>query len=141
MPLDPDVLDLLAAERLGTLATLRMDGMPHLTVIAYGWDGETARVSLAESRVKVKHLRRDPRAALHVTNTDRTAWVSVDGPAELTPVTTEPGDAVGQELASLYEKLSGGPHPDWDEFHAAMVSERRLVLRLRPDRGVSGGAG
>lgn len=141
LDLDPAALALLGAERLATLATLRQDGMPHLSVIAYGWDGEVARVSVTEDRVKVKHLRRDPRAALHVANTDRTSWVSVDGPAELSDVTTTPGDAAGQELAQLYEKLAGGPHPDWAEFHAAMVTERRLVLRLRPERGISGGAG
>ncbi len=50
---------------------------------------------------------------------------------ELSPVTTTPGDEVGRELAEIYEKAAGKPHPDWDEYFEAMVKEKRLVLRLR----------
>jgi hypothetical protein len=30
--------------------------------------------------------------------------------------------------------VQGKEHPDWDEYNAAMVSDRRLVARLRPER-------
>ena len=35
------------------------------------------------------------------------------------------------QLVELYRTLQG-EHPDWDEYRAAMVNDRRLVLRLRP---------
>jgi hypothetical protein len=47
-------------------------------------------------------------------------------------VTTEPGDDAGQALLRLYERISGGPHPDPDEFYTAMVQDHRLVLSLTP---------
>jgi PPOX class probable F420-dependent enzyme len=134
---------LLRAHRLGVLATLRQDGTAHLSTIAYGFDEatEVLRVSLTEDRVKVRHLRRDLRASMHVGTADQSSWVAVTCTAELTVVTGRPGDPVGQELAELYEQIAGRPHPDPAEFADAMVEERRLVLRLRPRRVTSGGAG
>jgi hypothetical protein len=45
-------------------------------------------------------------------------------------VTTTPGDEVGRELAEIYERASGKPHPNWDEYFEAMVKDKRLVLRF-----------
>jgi len=36
--------------------------------------------------------------------------------------------------APLLHRISGGEHEDWDEFDAAMRSERRVLLRVHPDR-------
>jgi hypothetical protein len=59
--------------------------------------------------------------------------------AELTEVSSAPGDDVGRELLELYEAASGGPHPDNQEFFEAMVTERRLVLRLHPESAAAFG--
>jgi hypothetical protein len=37
---------------------------------------------------------------------------------------------VVDELVEIYRAIVG-EHPDWDEFRAAMVTDRRLVLRIR----------
>ena len=78
-------------------------------------------------------MRRDPRASLYVSREDFWAYVVLEGHAELSPVSTEPGDATGQELADVYRAVQG-EHPDWDDFFDAMVRDRRLVVRLRPER-------
>jgi len=36
-------------------------------------------------------------------------------------------------LVDYYRSLSG-EHPDWDEYRAAMKSERRVLLRLSVER-------
>ena len=41
-------------------------------------------------------------------------------------------DTVG-ELITYYRALSG-EHEDWDAHRAAMVAERRVVVRLKPGR-------
>lgn len=118
----------------GVVVTLKRDGRPQLSNIAYavGDDG-VIRISVTDSRAKTANARRDPRVSLHVTSEDFFQWVVVEGTAELTAVTTTPGDDVGRELAEVYRAVSG-EHPDWDEFHEAMVTDRRLVLRLHPER-------
>ena len=126
-------LRFLRSLRRGVLVTVKRDGRPQLSNIAYGvGDDGIIRISVTDGRAKTANARRDPRVSLHVTSEDFFQWVVVDGQAEVSPLTTSPGDDVGRELADVY-RAAAGEHPDWDEFHAAMVAERRLVIRLRPE--------
>ncbi|MFI9588203.1 PPOX class F420-dependent oxidoreductase [Streptomyces sp. NPDC052236] len=119
----------------GVLVTLKRDGRPQLSNVnhAYYPDEATIRVSITEDRAKTKNLRRDPRAAYHVTSEDRWAWTAVEGTAELSPVAADPYDATVEELITLYRDVQG-EHPDWDDYRRAMVRDRRVVLRLRVER-------
>ncbi len=100
---------------------------------AYYPDERTLRVSVTDDRAKTRNLRRDPRASYHVTGPDRRAYTVVEGVAELSPVARDPHDETVEELIRLYRDVLG-EHPDWDDFRAAMVRDRRLVLRLRVER-------
>jgi PPOX class probable F420-dependent enzyme len=126
---------LLAGQRLGVLVTLRKDGRPQLSNVTYGWDAgtQTIRISTTDDRAKTRNLRRDPRATFHVTSGDFWSYVVVDGQAELSAVAAGPDDAAVRELIDLYRAVRGD-HPDWDDFRAAMVRDRRLVVRLRAER-------
>jgi PPOX class probable F420-dependent enzyme len=118
--------------RRGVLTTLRADGRPQLSNIMYGVDDAgVIRISVTDGRAKTANARRDPRVALHVTSDDFWSYVVLDARAEVGAVTTEPGDAAGQELADLYRSLAG-EHEDWDDYFGAMVRDRRLVLSLHP---------
>jgi PPOX class probable F420-dependent enzyme len=117
----------------GVLVTLKRDGRPQLSNIAYALDeAGVARVSVTADRAKTANLRRDPRAALHVTRDDFWGYVVLEGTAELSAIAAEPGDATVEELVALYRAVRG-EHPDWDDFRRAMVAERRLVVRLPVD--------
>jgi PPOX class probable F420-dependent enzyme len=103
--------------------------------VTYGWDADaqTIRISTTDDRAKTANLRRDPRASFHVTTGDFWSYVVVDGQAELSAVARDPHDAAVEELAELYRFVQG-EHPDWDDFRAAMVRDRRLVVRIRAER-------
>jgi PPOX class probable F420-dependent enzyme len=120
--------------RWGVLVTLKSDGRPQLSNIGYavGDDG-IIRISVTAGRAKTANAGRDPRVSLHVTREDFYAYAVIEGRAELSAVTTEPGDAAGQELADLYRAMAG-EHEDWDDYFAAMVHDRRQVLRIHTDR-------
>ena len=45
----------------------------------------------------------------------------------------EPNEIPGATSGAGYRALSG-EHEDWDAYRAAMVTERRAVVRLAPDR-------
>ena len=114
----------------GVLVTLRGDGTPQLSNIFYlVGDDDRVRISVTDSRAKTANLRRDPRASLHVTREDFYAYVVLDGTVALTPVATDPHDAVVDQLADMY-RTARGDHPDWEEFRQAMVSEGRVVATL-----------
>ncbi len=123
----------LADRHQGVLVTLRGDGRPQSSNIAFHFADGVARISVTDGRAKTKNLRRDPRAVLHVTGDSFYQYVSAIGTAELSPVSTEPGDATGQELLELHDAVSAEPHSDPDDFFRAMVEDQRLVIRFRPD--------
>ena len=126
--------ELLGAQHRGVLVTLRKDGWPQLSNVTYGWDAQqqTIRISTTEDRAKTANLRRDPRASFHVTTGDFWSYAVVDGPAELSAVARDTHDAAVEELVELYRFIQG-EHPDWDDFRAAMVRDRRLVIRIRAE--------
>jgi PPOX class probable F420-dependent enzyme len=117
------------------LVTLRRDGSPQTSNVAFTLADGVARVSVTDDRAKTRNLRRDPRCVLHVLGSTFWEYASYPARASLSAVTAEPGDAVGRELLEVYETITGSPHPDPDEFFAAMVAERRLVLRLELGEG------
>lgn len=118
----------------GVIVTLRRDGMPQMSNIAYAIDDSgLVRVSVTDSRAKTANARRDPRGSLYVTSEDFWSYVVVDGSVTLSPVARERDDPTVEELVALYRSLRG-EHPNWQDFRSAMVSESRLVLRLQPER-------
>jgi PPOX class probable F420-dependent enzyme len=142
MAFDPALLELFARLRGGSLITLKRDGRPQASVVIHAWDGpaRTVRVSLTDDRAKTRNLRRDPRASYQVVAPDLTAWAVGEGFAQLTPPAADPHDATVEALVDLYRRLAG-EHPDWPEYRAAMVADRRVVLTLAFEHvygGVSG---
>jgi PPOX class probable F420-dependent enzyme len=119
-------LEFLAAQHQGVLITLKRDGRPQSSNVVYRYAGGRVRVSLTADRAKTRNAARDPRVSLHVTP-DFGSYVVAEGSAALTPVAADPTDAVVAELVDLYRALAG-EHPDWPDFRAAMVRERRQVL-------------
>lgn len=130
---DPDAERLISTGHQGVLVTLRKDGRPQLSNITYGYADGVARISVTESRAKTRNLRRDPRASLYTTSPDFWRWAVADGTAELTPPAADPHDAAVEALVSYYRDISG-EHPDWDEYRAAMVSDKRLLVTVRVER-------
>ncbi len=131
---DEALSGLLSTQQFGTLATNKRSGHPHLTTMVYSWDPEAriVRFSTTADRIKVKQLRRDPRAALHVPGGDVWSFAVAEGEAEVSEVTTVPGDATGRELLAL---LPAFANPEDEEaFLAQLVAERRVVVRLKVTR-------
>ncbi|MFF4752035.1 TIGR03618 family F420-dependent PPOX class oxidoreductase [Streptomyces sp. NPDC002514] len=129
------LLELLCDGHGGVLVTLKHDGRPQLSNVSHAYDPKerVIRVSITDDRAKTRNLRRDPRASYHVTSADRWAYTVAEGTADLSPVARDPHDETVGELVRLYRDVLG-EHPDWDDFRAAMVRDRRLVLRLRIER-------
>ena len=127
-------LDFAARHRQGVLLTLRRDGRPQSSNIVYALDAPVARISVTDGRAKTKNLRRDPRVSLHVSSSDFSSYVVLEGTAQLSPVASEPGDGTCRQLAEVYRAVSGEEHPDWDEFDVAMVGDARLVVSIHTER-------
>ena len=130
---DPHAL--IAESRLGVLATIKADGLPQLSPVTPFYDrgAGVIYVSMTEGRAKTANLRRDPRAALEVTSSDGWGWATAEGSVTL----TGPGaDPHGPEVEALvdYYRSAAGEHPDWDEYRAVMVSDRRVLMAMTVER-------
>ncbi|MCZ0985778.1 PPOX class F420-dependent oxidoreductase [Streptomyces diastatochromogenes] len=134
-PTQDALLKLLSDTRGGVLVTLKSDGRPQLSNVSHAYypDERVIRISVTDGRAKTRNLRRDPRASYHVTSQDRWAYTVAEGAAELSPVAEDPHDETVEELIRIYRDVLG-EHPDWDDYRAAMVRDRRLVLRLPVER-------
>jgi PPOX class probable F420-dependent enzyme len=112
------------------LATYRADGGPQMSPVAAGVDPDgMVVVSTRETAMKTKNLRRDARASLCVLSDGFYGeWILVDGRASVV--------SLPEAMDGLVEYYRGvaGEHPDWDEYRAAMVRERRVLLRITLDR-------
>jgi PPOX class probable F420-dependent enzyme len=130
---DPHAL--IVESRLGVLATIKSNGLPQLSPVTPFYDREAGviYVSMTEGRAKTANLRRDPRAALEVTSSDGWAWATAEGTVTLSGPGTDPH---GPEVEALvgYYRSAAGEHPDWDEYRAVMVSDRRVLMALTVDR-------
>lgn len=137
MTLDIDEALAWAAGRTpAVLITIKADGSPQSSDVAFAViDGEIV-ISITDDRAKTTNIRRDPRVVVHITAPADWSYVAFSGEATLSPVTTDPGDATADLLVEYYEHVTGGQHPDWDEYRAAMIAEKRLIARLRPTRAV-----
>ena len=127
--------DFVRRNRRAVLTTYYPDGRAQISPVLVGVD-EAGQViiSTRETATKTRNLANDPRVAICVlTEAFFGQWVLVEGHAEVIhlPDAMEP-------LVGYYRGISG-EHPDWDDYRAAMVRERRVLIqvtitRAGPDR-------
>jgi PPOX class probable F420-dependent enzyme len=128
---DDKLLAVISGNSLGVLATIKRDGRPQLSNVSYHFDPREVviAVSIAEPRAKTRNLRRDPRVSLLVDADDGWSYAVAEGNAILTPPAAHPDDDTVEGLVALYRDIAG-EHPDWDEYRAAMIADRRVLLRI-----------
>jgi PPOX class probable F420-dependent enzyme len=125
-----DALEFVRHNHRAVLHTYRSDGSPQLSPVTVGAhpDG-VVEISSRETAYKVRNLRRDPRAALCLLNDGFFGeWGFVEGRVS---IVTLPDAMEG--LVEYYRRISG-EHPDWDDYRAAMARDRRVLVRLTPER-------
>jgi uncharacterized protein len=128
---DDKLLAVISGNSLGVLATIKRDGRPQLSNVSYHFDPRTTviEVSITEPRAKTRNLRRDPRASILVSADDGWSYAVAEGVAELSPPAADPHDDTVEGLIALYRNIAG-EHPDWDDYRRAMVTDRRVLMRL-----------
>ena len=129
MTLD-DVRDFIRTHHRGVLATTRRDGGTQLTPILVTVDDDGSLIiSTSEKTVKTANVRRHGRAAVCVFQDEFFGqWVQAEGAA-----TVESLPEVMDALVRYY-RLAAGEHPDWADYRAAMVRDKRVLIRIRIDR-------
>jgi PPOX class probable F420-dependent enzyme len=125
-----EALDFVREHHRGVLATRRPDGSIQQTPVLANVDGEgRIIISTRETAYKTRYLRRDPWAQLCVF-TDRFFgdWVVVEGRAEVVSLPE------AMDLLIDYYMRFPDENPDWDDYRERMRRERRVLVRITPER-------
>lgn len=104
--LSDDELSFLAERRVGTLATIRVDGKPHVVAIAFAYEDGVIRVITSDATQKVRNIENTPWAV--VTQVEGRRWLSLEGPAA---VRREP-EAIREAVTAFerrYRPVSDNP--------------------------------
>jgi PPOX class probable F420-dependent enzyme len=112
------------------LATMRSDGTPQMSPVLAVPDGSgRLLISTRQGAMKTRNALAESRVWLCVLPDEFFGrWVQIEGNAEI----IELPEAL--DLLVDYYRRASGEHPDWDDYRAAMVREKRVVLRIAPTR-------
>ncbi len=108
------------------LATHRRDGGVQQSPVTAAIDDDGyVVISSRETAYKVKNLRNDPHAYLcGLTERFFGEWLYVEGQVEIVSL-----PEAMEGLVDYYRRASG-EHPDWDDYRAAMVKDKRCLIRI-----------
>jgi PPOX class probable F420-dependent enzyme len=106
-PLPDEVRALLAEPRPAVIATVRTDGQPVTVATWYLLEGEKILVNLDHSRIRLQHLRADPRVAMTVLDENWYTHVSIVG--HVVEIVADDDMAGIDRIATHY---TGKPYPN-----------------------------
>lgn len=115
--------------RWAVLTTLRADGHPVSSVVAYARDADTLVVSTPGTTFKRSSLDRDARATLCILpNKEPFNFVSVEGRVDV-----ESADLVAN-TRKVFENIADTGYTEPEDLQAWLDSQQRVILRIRPER-------
>jgi PPOX class probable F420-dependent enzyme len=123
-------LDLFSKKAFANLATLMPDGSPQVTPVWCDYDGNLVIVNSARGRQKDRNIRRNPRVALSIMDSDNPyRYVEVRG--RVVEI-TEAG--AGAHIDKMAKKYLGV-----DKYPYAQPGEVRVLYKIQPERISSNG--
>ncbi|MET0799768.1 MAG: PPOX class F420-dependent oxidoreductase [Actinomycetota bacterium] len=119
---------LMEGTRTAKVATVRVDGSPHVAPVWFVLDGDDVIFTTGKTSVKGRTLARERRAALTVDDERAPfSFVVVEGPVDLS-------DGVDVLLART-TRIAARYLPDQaEEYGRRNAAAGELLVRLRPDR-------
>ena len=119
----------ISDNRWAVLTSLRADGQPVSSVVAYARDGDTLVISTPGGTFKRRSLERDARATLCVMpNAEPFNFVSVEGRMDV-----EHEDLVANTRL-VFQNISDTGYQEPEDLAGWLESQQRVILRLRPQR-------
>ena len=123
--MDDKVREFLKDNHGAVMTTTKKDGGPHVARMDVGLVDGKLWSSGTQTRVRTKHLRRDPRAALAVLDFAQPyRWLGLE-----CRVTILEGPDAPELNLKLYRTIAKEPE-DVDEYLEAMVKEQRLIYEF-----------
>jgi PPOX class probable F420-dependent enzyme len=119
----------LQEPRYAVVATTDDDGAPRQAVVWFLFDDDTIVVNSLDGRRWPANLRRDPRIAIAISESDRESWVGLTGTIEVVD-----DQALAQADIAAMARRFHAKDPAAGEAVIAnrFTKQRRVSFRLRP---------
>jgi len=119
---------------LATVAVVRADGTPHVSLVNAGVldhprTGEPVAAYVTYGKVKIRNLRERPPTSL--TWRVGWSWAAVDGDAEIVGPDATDAESLRLLLRDVFTAC-GGTHDDWDTYDRVMREEGRVAVLVTP---------
>lgn len=121
------IIDLIQANSTLTLATLREDGWPQATTVAYASSGLTLYVATGADAQKVRNVRHCPKVSLTI-NGNNPDWATLQGLSMAAYANVIDSASERQQAARLLKKK----FPSLSEFGDPEHQTGWALLRLEP---------
>jgi nitroimidazol reductase NimA-like FMN-containing flavoprotein (pyridoxamine 5'-phosphate oxidase superfamily) len=123
--LSPQLIEFLAAHRVGVLATVDDVAMPRQSVVYYVRDEERLLISTESKRLKARDVRRSRWASLCVLGHERPYPSAVfSGPAEIVT------ENIGPATAAIMQRIGDLPEPPEAQRDEALAADDRVILAI-----------
>lgn len=130
----PDAVRRFAAENHNAVLTCyRRSGAPQMSIVTSGPYGDGVAFTTTEDRAKLHNLRRNPQCALLISGDQWRPYLVLEGRAQILSAHNTAAAELREALRQVYRAASGAEHPDWPEFDAAMLQDRRSAIIVIPD--------
>ncbi len=130
-PIPEAFRDLFEKKAFANFATVMPDGTPQVTPVWVSYDGDYLLVNTAEGRQKERNVGRNPKVGVSILDPDDPyRFISVRG--EVEEVTEDGAVEHANELTKRY--MGQDEYPNLGQEDGA-----RVIIRIRPDRVVTGG--
>ena len=128
----PGVAALLDGNKLGTLATVGEDGMPHLSVVYYANRGGLIFISTLASRLKARNIGRMGWASLSIRG-EEPPYPSATFSGKALVRTSE----IGEETALVMARIAGVEKPSEPQSDEALAEIGRVLIVVTLERVTS----
>ena len=122
----------ISDHRWASLTTLRRNGNPSTSLVAYARDGDEIVISTPGGTFKRSSIERDPRVSLCViSNQEHFNFVTIEGTA-----TIESEDILA-DTEKVFANIEASGYPKPPNLPEWLEKQHRVIIRIKPER-VSG---
>lgn len=120
-----EAMHLLEGKNFAHVATLMEDGSPQVSPVWIGIEDGLVLINTAEGRLKPRNLRRDPRVAISIVDSEN-PYENLLIRGRVVELTQEGADADIDALAKRYMGV--------DEYPLRQPGEERVLIKVEPER-------
>ena len=115
--------------RWAAITTLRNDGSPSTSLVAYGVEDDTIVISVTADKLKARTIENDPRVTVCVvSNAEPFNYVTIEGDATIQRENVRPS------TERVFENIGAAGYNSPEDLDTWIEEQERVIIRVQPRR-------